>query len=162
MASLSLNKVFLAGNLTRDPEVRFTPSGMAVADIGLAVNESYKDTATNEWKEKPVFVDVVVWGRQAQSVGEYLTKGSPVLIEGRLQLDQWETQQGEKRSKMRVNAQRVQFVGSSNRGKSDGESSVPAHGRDETGPTGQASAPISVPESNSPPAATEDEDNLPF
>ncbi|MDD4735460.1 MAG: single-stranded DNA-binding protein [Kiritimatiellae bacterium] len=161
MASLSLNKVFLAGNLTRDPEVRFTPSGMAVADIGLAVNESYKDTATNEWKEKPVFVDVVVWGRQAQSVGEYLTKGSPVLIEGRLQLDQWETQQGEKRSKMRVNAQRVQFVGSPNRGKSGGDGGTPSGSGDRADSAGQASAP--APESDSPPAAAAgDEDNLPF
>lgn len=157
MASLSLNKVFLAGHLTRDPEVRFTPSGMAVADIGLAVNESYKDTATNEWKEKPVFVDVVVWGKQAQSAGEYLSKGSPVLIEGRLQLDQWETQQGEKRSKMRVNAQRVQFLGSPNRGKSGGEAGAPQRSEGHAD-AGHAAAP----ESFAPPPVVEDEDNLPF
>lgn len=159
MASLSLNKVFLAGHLTRDPEVRFTPSGMAVADLGLAVNESYKDTATNEWKEKAVFVDVVVWGRQAQSVGEYLTKGSPVLIEGRLQLDQWETQQGEKRSKMRVNAQRVQFIGSSNRGK--GGDGAPAYRSDDQ--TERTASPAAqAPESAGAASAVDDEDNLPF
>lgn len=157
MASLSLNKVFLAGNLTRDPEVRVTPSGMAVADLGLAVNESYKDTATNEWKEKPVFVDVVVWGKQAQSAGEYLSKGSPVLIEGRLQLDQWETQQGEKRSKMRVNAQRVQFLGSPNRGKG-GEPGA-GHRNESHGETDTVT--VSVPESGNPGAGI-DEDNLPF
>lgn len=105
-----LNRVILAGNLTRDPEVRYTSSGLAVADLGLALNDRYKNKS-GEWVESTCFVDVVVWGRQAETTGEYLSKGSPVLIEGRLQLDQWETPQGEKRSKLRVRADRVQFLG---------------------------------------------------
>ena len=83
----TLNKVFLAGNLTRDPEVRYTPSGTAVAKLGLAVSDSYTNKA-GEKVESTCFVDVDVWSRQAETCGEYLTKGSPVLIEGRLQLDQ--------------------------------------------------------------------------
>ena len=106
-----VNRVFLAGRLTRDPEVRYTPSGTAVADLGLAMSERFK-TKEGNWEEKTVFVDVVVWGRQAETSGEYLYKGSPILVEGRLQLDQWENQQGEKRSKLRVRADRVQFLGS--------------------------------------------------
>lgn len=107
----SYNKVMLMGNLTRNPEIRFTPSGTAVADLGLAINEDYKNKA-GEKVEQTTFVDVVVWGRQAETAAEYLQKGSPVFIEGRLQLDQWETENGDKRSKMRVRADRVQFLGS--------------------------------------------------
>ncbi|HBA85054.1 MAG TPA: single-stranded DNA-binding protein [Verrucomicrobia bacterium] len=106
----TLNKVFLAGNLTRDPEVRYTPSGTAVAKLGLAVSDSYTNKA-GEKVESTCFVDVDVWARQAETCGEYLTKGSPVLVEGRLQLDQWESKEGEKRSKLKVHADRVQFLG---------------------------------------------------
>ena len=105
----SFNRVMLMGNLTRNPELRYTPSGNAVVDLGLAVNESYKNKA-GESVEQTCFVDVVVWGRQAETANEYLQKGSPVFIEGRLQFDQWENQQGEKRSKLRVRAERVQFL----------------------------------------------------
>jgi single-strand DNA-binding protein len=106
----SMNYVILCGNLTRDPEVRQIPSGTSVADLGLAVNESYKNKA-GELVETTCFVDVVVWGKTAENCGQYLHKGSPVLIEGRLQLDQWTTQEGDKRSKLRVRADRVQFLG---------------------------------------------------
>lgn len=110
----TLNRVFLMGNLTRDPEVRYTPSGTAVGDLGLAVNETYKNKA-GENVESTVFVDVEVWSRQAETCAEYLYKGSPVFVEGRLKLDQWENQQGEKRSKLRVRADRVQFLGTPKR-----------------------------------------------
>lgn len=110
----TLNRVFLMGNLTRDPEVRYTPSGTAVGDLGLAVNETYKNKA-GETVETTVFVDVEVWARQAETCAEYLHKGSPVFVEGRLKLDQWENQQGEKRSKLRVRAERVQFLGAPKR-----------------------------------------------
>lgn len=113
-----LNRVILAGRLTRDPEVRYTSSGTAVADIAFAVSDSYKNKA-GEWIEQPCFVDLVVWGRQAETCGEYLKKGSPALVEGRLQFDQWETQQGEKRSKLRVRADRVQFLAAGNRSQGD-------------------------------------------
>jgi single-strand DNA-binding protein len=110
----TLNRVFLMGNLTRDPEVRYTPAGTAVGDLGLAVNESYKNKA-GETVESTVFVDVEVWARQAETCAEYLHKGAPVFVEGRLKLDQWENQQGEKRSKLRVRADRVQFLGAPKR-----------------------------------------------
>ena len=105
----SFNRVMLMGSLTRNPELKYTPSGSAVADLGLAVNESFKNKA-GETVEQTCFVDVVVWGRQAETATEYLQKGSPVFVEGRLQFDQWESQQGEKRSKLRVRAERVQFL----------------------------------------------------
>lgn len=106
----SLNKVFLIGNLTRDPEIRHTPKGIAVGDLGLAINMTYR-TADGQDKEEVCYVDVVVWGRQAETCKDYLSKGSPVFVEGRLQLDQWESPQGEKRSRMRIRAERVQFLG---------------------------------------------------
>lgn len=109
----SLNHVILMGHLTRDPELRKLPSGVSVADVGLAVNERYKDKDGN-WVERPTFIDNVIWGKQAENCAEYLKKGAPVLIEGRLQLDQWETETGEKRSKLRVRAWRIQFLRSQN------------------------------------------------
>ena len=115
----SFNRVMLMGNLTRNPELKYTPSGTAVTDLGLAVNESFKNKA-GETVEQTCFVDVVVWGRQAETASEFLTKGSPAFIEGRLQFDQWENQEGEKRSKLRVRAERVQFLssGASNKNNS--------------------------------------------
>ncbi|MGF1677610.1 MAG: single-stranded DNA-binding protein [Candidatus Methylacidiphilales bacterium] len=107
----SLNKVMLIGNLTRDPEVRHTPKGTAVGDFGLAMNSSYRAQDGTE-KEEVCYVDVEVWGRQAETCKDYLSKGRQVFIEGRLQLDQWTTPQGEKRSRLRVRAERVQFLGS--------------------------------------------------
>ena len=146
----ALNKVFLAGNITRDPEVRYIPSGTAVADLGVAVNETYRNKA-GETVENTVFVDVVAWGRQAETCGEYLSKGSPVLVEGRLQLDSWETQQGEKRSKLRVKADRVQFLGSPRKAEYNGA------------PAAKRSAPPSQDAGQGPGAdLAEDDDNLPF
>lgn len=107
----SLNKVFLIGNLTRDPELRRTPSGSAVVEIGLAVNRTFT-TSSGETRDDTAFVDVVVWGRQAEACAQYLQKGAPLLVEGRLQYDSWEDQQsGQKRSRLRVVAERTQFLG---------------------------------------------------
>ena len=114
----SANIVVLCGNLTRDPEVRQIPSGMSVADLGLAINESYKNKS-GEQVETTCYVDVVVWGKTAENCGQYLRKGSPILVEGKLQLDQWE-KDGEKRSKLRVRADRVQFLGTGRRGEGEG------------------------------------------
>lgn len=105
----SFNKVILMGNLTRDVEVRYTPSGTAVSEVGLAVNDRRKDASGN-WVDETTFVDVTLWGRQAEVAGEYLSKGSPVLIEGRLKLDQWE-KDGQKRSKLRVVAENMRMLG---------------------------------------------------
>src|SRR4030081_2746777 len=105
----SYNRVMLMGNLTRDPELRYIPSGMAVSDIGLAVNDRRKG-ANGEWVEETTFVDVTLWGRTAEVASEYLSKGSPVLIEGRLKLDTWE-KDGKKNSKLRVVGETKQMLG---------------------------------------------------
>lgn len=112
----SLNKVFLMGNLTRDPELRYVPSGTAVANFTVAVNRVYKDKA-GEKKEEASFVRVVVWGKIAEVCGEYLTKGRPVLVEGRLQSRSWEGQDGQKRNTLEVIADSIQFLGG--RGKKE-------------------------------------------
>ena len=106
----SYNRVVLLGNVTRDPELRYIPSGTAVVDLGLAVNDRRK-TPSGEWVEEPTFVDVTLWGRTAEVAGEYLSKGSPVLIEGRLKLETWETNEGQKRSKLKVIGERMQLLG---------------------------------------------------
>jgi single-strand DNA-binding protein len=122
----SFNKVILLGNLTRDPQVRYTPSGTAVTDIGLAVNRVWTDRQTNTRNEETTFVDVTLWGRQAEVAGEYLSKGRAVLIEGRLHLDQWEDREsGQKRSKLKVVCEQMTMVG----GKSDGPSRGSGGGR---------------------------------
>lgn len=105
----SLNKVFLIGNLTRDPELRYIPSGSAVATFTIAVNRVYK-TQTGEKKEQVSFIRVVVWGRRAEVSGEYLSKGSPVFVEGRLQSREWEGQDGQKRNTLEVIADNIQFL----------------------------------------------------
>ncbi len=105
----SFNRVILVGNLTRDPELRYIPSGTAVTDIGLAVNDRRKNQ-NGEWVDETTFVDVTLWARTAEVASEYLSKGSPVLIEGRLKLDQWE-QEGQKRSKLKVVCDRMQMLG---------------------------------------------------
>ena len=109
----SYNRVILMGNLTRDPELRYIPSGTAVSDIGLAVNDRIKKD--NQWVDETTFVDVTLWGRTAEIANEYLSKGSSVLIEGRLKLEQWETD-GQKRSKLKVVADRMQMVGARGEG----------------------------------------------
>jgi len=106
----SLNAVYLAGNLCADPEVRYVPSGDAVANLRLAVTRRYR-TQSGEQKDETLFITVVAWGRQAEVCGEYLRKGSPVLVEGQLQQRSWETQEGDKRSVVEVRARRVQFIG---------------------------------------------------
>lgn len=107
----SFNKVILLGNLTRDIEMRYTPSGMAVADIGLAVNRTWFDKNANEKKEEVTFVDVTFFGRQAEVAGEYLAKGRELLIEGRLQMDSWDDKQtGAKRYKLKVMGESMTMI----------------------------------------------------
>jgi single-strand DNA-binding protein len=160
----SLNKVLLIGNLTRDPEVKYTPKGTAVCDLGLAVNDSYK-AQDGTIKEVVTFVDVEVWGRTAENCKQYLAKGRQVFIEGQLKLDSWETPQGEKKSKMRVRADRVQFLGgpagggSGGGGRSGGNYSG-GEQRSATS-TGRTAAPPSNVSEDAPPAPR-DEDDIPF
>ena len=108
----SFNKVIIMGNLTRDPEVRYIPSGSAVTELGLAVNRTWFDKASNTKKEEVSFIDVTLWGRTAEIAGEYLSKGRPVLIEGRLQMDSWEDREtGKKRSKLKVVGEQMTMLG---------------------------------------------------
>src|SRR5262245_40030193 len=104
----SFNRVILVGNMTRDPELRYIPSGTAVSDIGLAVNDRVKKG--DQWVDETTFVDITLWGRTAEVANEYLSKGSPVLIEGRLKLDRWEND-GQKQSKLKVTADKLQMLG---------------------------------------------------
>ena len=104
----SFNKVILLGNLTRDPEVRYTPNGIAVASFAIAVNRKYKQG--DETKEEVSYIDIVVFGKQAESCGQYINKGDSVLIDGRLQQRRWETEEGQKRNKIEVVAQSVNFM----------------------------------------------------
>jgi single-strand DNA-binding protein len=116
----NVNKVILIGNLTRDPEVKYTPKGSAVTDLGLAVNRTYS-TDSGEKREETTFVDVTLWGKTAELAGQYLKKGRPVYIEGRLQMDVWEDKQtGQKRSKLRVVGEAMQFLGSRPGGEEGG------------------------------------------
>jgi len=126
MAS-SINRVVLVGNLTRDPELRHTPSGTAVCSLRIAVNSRQKNSATGEWGEKPNYFDVTVWDKQGENCAQYLSKGRPVGIDGRLEWREWEAQDGTKRQAVEVIADTVQFLGG--RSESAGEAAnqfVPA------------------------------------
>jgi single-strand DNA-binding protein len=149
----NLNRVLLIGNLTRDPEVRFTPKGTAVAEIGLAVNRVYSGE-DGERKEETTFVDVTLWARQAEVAGQYLKKGRPVFIEGRLQLDSWEDKQtGQKRSRLRVVGENLQLLGS----RQDAEGASPIASPRRSSPAG----PPSRPEPRDPDLDAEPDD-IPF
>ena len=108
----NINRVVLVGNLTRDPELRHTPSGTAVCSLRLAVNSRRKDGATGEWTEKPNYFDITVWGNQGENCAQYLAKGRPVAIDGRLEWREWEAQDGTKRQATDIIADSVQFLGS--------------------------------------------------
>lgn len=142
----SYNRVILIGNLTRDPEVKYIPSGLAVADFGLAVNRQSTDKSTNERKEEVTFVDITLWGREAELAGEYLAKGRSVLVEGRLQMDSWDDKQtGQKRTKLKVVGDRIQFLGSApgagGEGGGGGGSGGRSNYRGNSGDGGGASRP---------------------
>jgi single-strand DNA-binding protein len=117
MAASNINRVILTGNLTKDPELRSTPSGTSICKLRLAVNTRRKD-ASGQWVDKPNYFDVTVWGAQGENCAQYLSKGRPVAIDGRLEWSEWESQDGGKRSKVEVVADTVQFLGS--RGDNEG------------------------------------------
>jgi single-strand DNA-binding protein len=153
----SYNKVILVGNLTRDPELRFTPKGVAIAKIGLAINRSWRD-ANGELKEEVTFVDVDAFGKLAETLGQYMKKGRPLMIEGRLKLDTWDDKQtNQKRSRLGVVLESFQFLDS--RGADDGGGGAP---RPRPTPAPAAQAPAAA----APPADAEEhappEDDVPF
>jgi single-strand DNA-binding protein len=130
--TMNLNRVFLIGNLTRDPELRFTPKGTPVTDIGLAVNRVYS-AEDGQKKEESTFVNVTLWGRQAEVAGQYLTKGRPVFIEGRLELDAWDDRQtGQKRTRLKVVCENMQLL--PNRSESQQRPPTAAPARAAAGP----------------------------
>ena len=158
----SLNKVFLMGNLTRDPELRYIPSGQAVTTFSIAVNRTY-NSQSGEKKEEVSFIRCVVWGRRAEVCNEYLKKGSPVFVEGRLQSRSWEAQDGTKRSTLEVIALSVQFLprGGGRSGSAEDAPAMPeedAVAMDDA----EASAPKAASARKSAPAAAEPEDEIPF
>jgi single-strand DNA-binding protein len=160
----SFNKVILVGNLTRDPELRYTPSGTAIAKLALAVNRSWR-TETGETREEVTFVDVDAFGKQAETIGQYLRKGRPILVEGRLKMDQWEDKQtGQKRSRLGVVLEVFRFLDSS-QGRGEGgappaASAPPAQQSYRSAPPAAAAASSGNPgfEAAPPP----EEDDVPF
>jgi single-strand DNA-binding protein len=143
----SYNKIILMGNLTRDPELKYLPSGSAVANLGLAVNRTWTDRESGEKKEEVCFVDLEAFGRTAETMNEYLQKGRPVLIEGRLRYRTWETDDGQRRSKHDIFVERFQFVGGRQDGSEQGGYSQ----------TGDA-----APQSSASEANPSTEDDIPF
>lgn len=166
----NLNKVMLIGNLTRDPEIKYTPKGTAVADIGLAVNRIYS-SESGEKREEVTFIDVTLWGRTAEIAGEYLKKGRPVFIEGRLQLDTWDDKQtGQKRSKLKVVGEGLQLLGSRDGGGGGGgaerEYSEGGGGNQGGGGNSRPASKFNKPPAQKPPPSEPeleaDEDDIPF
>lgn len=165
----SLNKVMLMGNLTRDPELRYTPKGQAVTDVGLAVNRKYK--VENEMREEVTFVDVTFWGKQAEVVCQWMKKGRPLFVEGRLQMDSWDDKQtGKKMYKMRVIGEDFQFLGSKDSGGGGGGGSAgdsgdydePRSSRPAQPQRSGGQGPAASRESNAFPPGLDDEDEIPF
>jgi single-strand DNA-binding protein len=149
----NLNRVLLIGNLTRDPEIKYTPKGTAIAEIGLAINRVLPADEGGERREEVTFVEVTAWGKTAENVQKYLTKGRPVFVEGRLQLDTWDDKQtGQKRSKLKVVAETVQFLGS----KAESAGSEPSQGSQRR-PT-----PAARPQPQRDPDLDEEPDEIPF
>jgi single-strand DNA-binding protein len=160
-----LNKVFLIGNLTRDPELRVTPKGTAICQFGLAVNRQFKDES-GQTRDETTFVDIEAWGKQGELVSKYLTKGSPAMVEGRLKLDQWEdktTQQ--KRSKLKIVLDNVQFLSSGGRGGAAGGTAGGGdEGGDPSGGSPERHAPPPRGAGKPPPAAPAEgiDEDVPF
>jgi single-strand DNA-binding protein len=151
----SYNKVILMGNLTRDPELRYTPKGLAVAKIGLAVNRQWK-SESGEQKEEVTFVDIEAWGRQAEVIAQYMKKGSPLFMDGRLKLDSWEDKNTKQKVyKMKVVLETFSFVGPPREGGAPG-------GGGNRPMASAPSAPVSAPEPSEPDMPPQEPDDVPF
>ena len=148
----NINRVVLVGNLTRDPELRHTPTGTAVCSLRIAVNSRRKDGASGEWIEKPNYFDITVWGNQGESCAQYLSKGRPVAIDGRLDWREWEAQDGTKRQAVEIIAENTQFMGGREGGAGGGGGGQRPAG--DFAPAGSAPMPTSAP--------IADDDDIPF
>jgi single-strand DNA-binding protein len=158
----SFNKVILMGNLTRDPELRYTPKGLAVARIGLAVNRVWR-TETGETREETTFVDCDAFGRQAENLSQYLKKGNPVLIEGRLHLHTWEDKQNQKQSRLRVDVETFRFVsGPAREGGAEQPAARPRPAAAEPTTAAPATAPTTAPATEPESEPMPSDDDVPF
>lgn len=159
----SVNKVILIGNLTRDPELRYTPKGSAVCEVGLAVNRKYK-LESGESREEVTYLDVTFWGKQGETVSKWMKKGRPLYIEGRLQMDTWEDKtSGQKRSKIRIIAEEFQFLGGDRTGGGPEEGGGQRYDNDRSGPSSASQAPRPAPSNMSDDGGPNlDEDDIPF
>ena len=147
----NLNRVFLIGNLTRDPELRYIPNGTAVANLGMAINRRYKDASGN-LQEEVCYVTVVLWGRQAETANQYLKKGNPLFVEGRLSYRTWE-KDGQKRSTLEVRGERMQFLGGK---REDGPSAAEPSAVEPEEESGEGAARPATANASTPPSAAED------
>jgi single-strand DNA-binding protein len=150
MAASNINRVILTGNLTRDPELRSLPSGTSVCNLRVATNTRRKDGSTGEWVDKPNYFDVTVWGAQGENCAQYLSKGRPIAVDGRLEWREWQDKEGNKRQSVDIIADSVQFLGSREGGENGGrftpQSDVPADTGDfQTAPTGAGSSDDDIP-----------------
>lgn len=159
----NLNKVYLMGRLTRDPELRYTPKGTAVADLGLATNRYRAGTEGGDRVEETTFVDVTLWGKSAELANQYLSKGKEVFIEGRLQLDSWEDKaSGQKRSKLKVVGEVMQFIGGNSGGGGSQNSSGENRGYQREDSQAAGESPSDFRESSEGGSGFEEEDDIPF
>ena len=154
----SYNKVLLMGNLTRDPEMKYLPSGTAVANFGIAMNERYTDKQSGEQRESACFVDVEAWDRQAEVVNEYFSKGSPIFIEGALKFESWETEDGTKRNRLKVRLIRFQFIG----GRQDGDEAGGGYTQASPAEPSTQQPAEQVPDSSTGGSDTSTDDDIPF
>lgn len=159
----NFNKVYLIGNLTRDPELRVTPKGTAICQFGIAVNRQFKDES-GAMRDDTTFVDIEAWGKQGETIGKYMTKGRPLFVEGRLKLDQWEDKtSGQKRSKLKVVLENFQFLGSGRDGAPGGAPGAGGNEFDQSAPSPERHSP--PPRASAPPkpASTENlDEDVPF
>jgi single-strand DNA-binding protein len=156
----NLNKVMLMGNLTRDPEIKYTPKGMAIAHFGIAVNRVWSNEA-GEKQEEVTFIDIEMFGRKAEVVGEYFKKGKPIYVEGRLKLDQWDDKtSGQKKSKLKVVGETFEFLGSREGGGGGGGGGEHGEGRPPSRPPGKPAPPPQRPPAD--PDLDAPEDEIPF
>jgi single-strand DNA-binding protein len=157
VAATNINRVVLTGNLTRDPELRSTPSGMSVCSLRVACNTRRKNNSTGDWEDKPNFFDVTVWGAQGENCARFLAKGRPVALDGRLEWREWQDKEGNNRQSVEIIADAVQFLGGRDEGQSSGggftpRSDVPVDNRD--------FQPVAAPSGNGGAAAADDD--IPF
>ncbi|MFW6059077.1 MAG: single-stranded DNA-binding protein [Phycisphaeraceae bacterium] len=155
----NLNKVMLMGNLTRDPEMRYLPSNTAVVNLGLAVNRRWRNQQTGEQQEETTFVDCEAFGKQAELLNQYMKKGRPLFIEGRLKLDQWQNREGQNRSKMKVVIEQFQFIDSRDGG---GDMGGGGGSYQNTGSRGGGGRSQSAPPPDEPAHEPMQEDDIPF